>query len=84
MWGQSALIGVFGSNLVKRGTYLTARAGGATKYEADIRSDEFASSACTTITSAIAVATLDPIGAAGGAAYSALIESDLKRKKNGM
>lgn len=83
MFGQSAFAGILASGLVKRGAYVLARSNGASKQEADITSDEYASSACAAATALTAIVTLDPVGAAAGAAYTAVIEEDLRLKREG-
>ena len=79
--GQSALAAVMVSGMVKRLTYLTARAQGASPREADFRSDEYAISAATSFGTTMTILTVDPIGGAGVAAYCALLEADLAKKR---
>ena len=82
-FGQSAVMAVIGSGLVKRGAYLFERATGTPMREADARSDEYAITAAYTIGTATGLATADPVGMAGTAAYAALMEKDLKEKRGG-
>jgi hypothetical protein len=80
-FGQSTFLAVMGHGITKRVSYLAVLAATNDRRKADHISDEISIAAASTVGTAASVATVDPLGFSGTAAYCAMLahEQDMKK-----